>query len=169
MWIFAYGSLLWRPGFPVQQHRRVILQGFSRRLYQGSPDHRGTPVALGRVATLVPSQESCLGLAYRVATQDVEGVLAYLDEREQGGYIRQVLPVQTLGEEEWLNVFVYVANPANPYYLGPAPEEQIAEEIAVRRGPSGSNLEYLLRLDAALQEYGFSDPHISRIAALLRA
>src|SRR5581483_2212492 len=55
LWIFGYGSLLWRPGFPFEEQRAALVRGFARRLAQGSPDHRGTPERLGRVATLEPA------------------------------------------------------------------------------------------------------------------
>jgi cation transport regulator ChaC len=52
-WLFGYASLIWRPDIPVAEAHFAALGGFSRRLYQASPDHRGTPARMGRVATLV--------------------------------------------------------------------------------------------------------------------
>ena len=53
--LFGYASLIWRPDVNFTSSQRACAGGFHRRLWQASPDHRGTPSALGRVATLVPA------------------------------------------------------------------------------------------------------------------
>src|SRR5690606_19916645 len=64
-WIFAYGSLLWRPDFPYNQRRRAAVRGWRRRFWQASPDHRGRPEAPGRVVTLIAEADAlCHGLAF---------------------------------------------------------------------------------------------------------
>jgi cation transport regulator ChaC len=64
--------------------------------------------------------------------------------------------------------FVYVASPTNPHYLGPAPLGRIAEQIRRAHGPSGSNLDYVLRLEATLRALEIRDEHVSALAALLQ-
>src|SRR5581483_11846825 len=66
MWIFAYGSLIFRPDFPWIERRRAFVRGWARRFWQGSPDHRGVPEAPGRVVTLVARDGFCGGCAYRI-------------------------------------------------------------------------------------------------------
>lgn len=167
--LFGYGSLIWRPDFPFRERWPARALGFVRRFWQGSTDHRGVPGAPGRVVTLVPrAGGSCAGVVFRVAAEDRASVLRRLDHREQGGYERLLLRVRPLGGEgPAQRALAWCATAANPNYLGPAPPARIAEEIRLRRGPSGTNLDYALRLAAALREMGASDPHVFEIEGLL--
>ena len=172
LWIFGYGSLLFRPGFPFEERRAARIQGFTRRLDQGSPDHRGTPERLGRVATLERAPEAWVGGAvYRVAPRDEEAVLAQLDHREQGGYERltiDALPIDR-GDASAITATTWIATPDNPYHLGPAPLEIMVAQIRAAVGPSGPNVEYVLRLAEALRAMELADPHVDALARALGA
>ena len=139
MWIFGYGSLIWRPDFPFVEHRMLCLDGWSRRFWQGSTDHRGVPGAPGRVVTLVRGG-TCWGKVYRLHDRDIDRVMARLDVREQGGYHQQIMD---LGD---VQAVTYFAAENNPNWLGPASVDQIARTVCSAVGPSGSNMEYLERL-----------------------
>jgi cation transport regulator ChaC len=168
-WIFGYGSLVWRPAFPHLDKRPGWLDGFARRFWQASTDHRGVPEAPGRVVTLVPSLgERCWGMAYRVAASARGEVLASLDQRESGGFERRSLEVR-LPTGGRLKALVYVAGPGNPNYLGPAPLGAIASQVCCSRGLSGHNVEYVVRLAEALRELGGGDAHVDALVELLRS
>jgi cation transport protein ChaC len=155
-WIFGYGSLVWRPEFPHLERRTSWVHGFARRFWQGSTDHRGVPGAPGRVVTLAREPGArCWGVAYRVGADSVEAVLAQLDHRERGGYDRVDVELHFHGPdgpESRAPGLMYVATARNPNYLGPAPLDEIADQVAVSHGPSGANVDYVLRLAAALRE-----------------
>jgi len=170
IWIFGYGSLVWRPAFPHQDRRPAWIEGFTRRFWQGSTDHRGVPGAPGRVVTLVPEPGArCWGMAYRVHAEQVDAVLETLDIREQGGDERLELSVH-VGDPAGSRVrgLSWVATPANRNYLGPATTAAIAGQVRRSRGPSGPNPEYVLRLAQALRKLGAEDPHVYALEALLR-
>ncbi len=177
LWIFGYGSLVWRPAFAHRERRPAWIRGWSRRFWQGSTDHRGVPGDPGRVVTLVPSADAiCGGMAYRVEAADAEPVLANLDHREKGGYVRRTVALHfdaasaasaEGAEAATAEALVYVATPANPNYLGPAALDRIAAQVRRSHGPSGANVEYVLELAGALRGIGASDPHVFALAALV--
>ncbi len=169
LWIFGYGSLIWRPDFAHVERRVGCLSGWSRRLWQGSPDHRGVPEAPGRVATLHREPGAvCWGAAYRVRREQRDEVLRRLDHRESGGFERHRVSVELKDARgERLSALVYVAGPDNANFLGPASVERIAAQVALATGRSGTNREYVLRLAAALEEIGARDEHVSAVAGLL--
>ena len=169
LWVFGYGSLVWRPAFAYAERRPAYLHGFVRRFWQGSTDHRGVPEAPGRVVTLAAEVGArCWGMAYRVADEDAEAVMGALDHRESGGYERRQVVLHAADTGEPLaEGYVYFATAANPNYLGDAPMAEIAAQVRRSHGPSGANLEYVLRLAASLREHGAEDEHVFELEAAL--
>lgn len=170
MWIFGYGSLIFRPDLPYRERRTAWLRGFSRRFWQGSPDHRGTAEAPGRVVTLVAEEGArCLGVAFDVAPSVAEDVLLGLDHREKAGYRRQTAPLEDRdGRLAIPDALFYVAEAGNPDWVGEAPLEEIARVVAGSVGPSGLNRDYVWSLRDALRALGEPDPHVEALATLLR-
>lgn len=173
-WIFGYGSLIWRPAFRFEQMVPGYITGWARRFWQGSTDHRGVPGAPGRVVTLIPSPGArCWGMAYRVAEAELGEVLRALDHREKGGYARHDVPLHLAdgaaarAEITARSAIVYLATPDNPDYLGAAPLPEIAAQVLASHGPSGPNVEYVLRLADALAAMGAHDEHVTELAALV--
>lgn len=166
-YVFAYGSLLWRPGFEYLDVHRVCVQGYERRFWQASHDHRGTDSHPGRVVTLVPVVGAvCEGLAYRLSDQHREKTLTALDKREQDGYQRVWLPSTVALNGVLDSVLTWVAPAGNPSWVGDEPIALTAELIATRSGLSGSNLEYLLELYSALNRLEIEDAHIQELVRL---
>jgi cation transport protein ChaC len=167
LWVFGYGSLVWRPAFAYVEKRAGMIRGYRRRFWQGSTDHRGTPSDPGRVVTLIPAEAGqCWGMAYRVSSDERTSVLANLDHRERGGFSREQVEVR-FESRAAVSALVYIATESNPNYLGPASEVDIAKQIHASHGPSGSNLEYALRLADGLRAIGAADDHVFAVAALL--
>lgn len=169
MWLFAYGSIIFRPSFRYLERRAAFVRGFTRRFWQGSPDHRGVPGAPGRVATLVEDANAFVGgAAYGIDPEEASAILRELDAREIAGFERRTLPLlDAPGGEAFAEGVTWIATNDNPHFLGPLPEDEIAAFVATRRGPSGENRDYVLKLHHALVELGIDDPHVAAIARKL--
>ncbi len=167
-WIFGYGSLVWRPEFPHLEQRPAFVRGWTRRFWQASTDHRGVPSRPGRVVTLLPEPGAvCWGMGYRLDPDQVDGVLAALDWRERGGYERHEVSLH-FGPDRVEPGLMYVATPANPNYVGSADLSEIAQHVRGAHGPSGTNLDYVLRLAEALRQMVAEDAHVFALERLLR-
>ena len=164
VWLFGYGSLIYKADFPYLERRPATIHGWSRRLWQGSHDHRGTPAHPGRVATLVPEHDAiCMGVAYLVTPATFE----HLDHREKNGYLRFTMTLHFDGGRVAEGI-VYIANPENAAWLGPADDAEIARHVVGAAGPSGRNSDYVRKLAEALRELGADDPHVFGVEARLR-
>ncbi|KAK9533565.1 hypothetical protein VZT92_008676 [Zoarces viviparus] len=150
LWIFGYGSLVWKPDFAYKRSKVGFIKGYKRLFWHGDTFYRGDKEKPGRVVTLVEDQESCTwGVAYEVTDSQIEESLQHLNTREvvMGGYITKM--VEFIPKEKGqgaLLALVYIATSDNPIYLGPASDKEIAAQIATCRGNTGHNMEYLVRL-----------------------
>ncbi|XP_061552491.1 glutathione-specific gamma-glutamylcyclotransferase 1-like isoform X1 [Phycodurus eques] len=150
LWVFGYGSLVWKPDFVYQRRKIGYIKGYKRRFWHGDDFYRGDKENPGRVVTLVKDQEACTwGMAYEVSDAQIKEVLQYLNMREvtMGGYVTEM--VEFFPQEKAKDIIpalVYIATSNSPAYLGPALDQEIANQIAVCRGKTGHNIEYLLRL-----------------------
>lgn len=172
LWLFGYGSLIWKAGFDYRERRPAWIHGWTRRFWQGSHDHRGSPEAPGRVATLVRCDRAvCLGMAYRISP----ATLSALDIREKNGYLRRLTRLHFVdslddnpSDAEATQGLLYLATPDNAAWLGEDSLARMARQIAAAQGPSGPNRDYVLNLDKALRTLGANDAHVSELARRLR-
>jgi len=148
LWVFGYGSLVWKPGFEPGRTLVGSVQGFARRFWQGNETHRGVPGKPGRVATLVEERGvTTHGVALELRGEEA---LEYLNNREMtlGGYSQKITMFQPIPGDTVppFPVLVFVATSVSKYWLGPADPADIAEQVVTSSGPSGHNVEYVLKL-----------------------
>ena len=166
MWVFGYGSLMWDPGFDPAEQQTARLVGWHRSFCMASIHYRGTPEAPGLVLALDRRAGAfCAGVAFRVADQRAEQVMAYLHGRElvSDAYLERLLPVD-LADGRQVMAVTYVIDHAHAQYRAGLTPDQQAATIARARGLTGSNRDYLTNTVTHLQALGLEDADLIDIA-----
>jgi len=159
LWVFGYGSLMWRPGFDYVERHQARIAGYHRAFCVYSYHHRGTPEKPGLVLGLTRGG-ACRGMLYRVDAAKADDTVAYLREREQVTLVyreARVTAVRVEDKARHANVLTYVAEPDHEQYAGRLDAATQAELIAYGEGKSGRNPEYLASMVEHLREMGIRD------------
>ncbi len=166
IWVFAYGSLMWNPGFPHLEVRRGRLYGFHRRFCIYSHVYRGTPERPGLVLGL-DRGGSCEGLAFRVPAGEAVEVMEYLYERElvTDVYIPRWVRIATPDGE--VRAASFVVDRAHQQYTGELELEATAELIRRGVGISGPGIEYLRNTVHHMEALGLATGDLKRILQLI--
>lgn len=170
LWLFAYGSLLWAPGFRPAESPRARLDGWRRRFCMWSHHWRGTPADPGLVLALdAEAGASCEGLALRVAPDEAARVLAAVRGRElvSDAYEERRLPLALEGGRV-VEAVAYVIRRDHHQYAGRLEPDRQAAVIARAQGEKGSNLVYLGNTARHLHEAGIRDSEIEDVWARAR-
>ena len=170
LWVFGYGSLIWRPGFDFIEQVPARLIGEHRALCVYSFDHRGTPEKPGLVLGL-DRGGACRGIAFRVAASRREATIAYLREREQTTHVyREVMRSVWLENEARLRVsaMAYVVDRGHVQYAGRLTLTEQVRYVRQGHGRSGNNRDYVLSTVKSIEAQGFRDPKLHQLADLLR-
>jgi cation transport protein ChaC len=169
-WVFAYGSLMWDPGFPVAEMSQARLEGYSRSFCLLSVVYRGTLEAPGLVLGLDAHPGAhCIGLAMRVAEPDWAETLAGLRERELTtyAYAERLLPLR-LHDGRHVEAVGYVIRRDHDQYAGGLDLSRQAQMIARAHGGRGPNAEYLFNTMRHLAQMGVDDSEMDELARQVR-
>nr|POE99834.1 gamma-glutamylcyclotransferase 2-2 [Quercus suber] len=157
-WVFGYGSLVWNPGFEYDEKVIGYIKDYRRVFDLACIDHRGTPEHPARTCTLEQKEGAiCWGAAYRVEGDPERERLAMEEEDS-------LQPALT-------GVIIFTSTPdreSNKYYLGPAPLEEMARQIATANGPCGNNRDYLFLLEKAMSQIGHEEDMVIELANEVR-
>jgi cation transport protein ChaC len=171
LWIFGYGSLMWRPGFDADETRHARLVGWRRSFCIYSRFHRGTSRRPGLVLGL-DRGGVCEGIAFRVTPENARETLHYLREREQVGsvYREALVPVTLLGEEpREVLALAFLVERAHPSYAGQLSLAQQAHFVRGGLGRSGNNIDYLASTLAHLKQLGIRERELERLQTVVGA
>jgi cation transport protein ChaC len=170
LWVFGYGSLMWRPGFDFRERVEARLTGAHRALCVYSFVHRGTPERPGLVLGL-DRGGACQGIAFRVAATERAKAITYLRGREQvtGVYRESVRRVQLKGEAARpVTALCYVVNRSHVQYAGRLPLEEQLRHIRQGHGVSGPNRDYVIATVAAMEALGLRESELHLLAERLK-
>lgn len=164
LWVFGYGSLMWRPGFEHEERHPALLRGYHRAFCVYSHVHRGTPEKPGLVFGL-DAGGSCRGVAFRVAASRAEETKRYLQAREQVTLVYRdvVKSVELVETRRRINALCFVVDRTHEQYAGRLDFDEQVRLIAEGEGRSGRNPDYLESTVRHLDEAGLSDEGLSRL------
>jgi cation transport protein ChaC len=169
LWVFAYGSLMWRPGFAFLERIEARLLGAHRALCVYSFVHRGTPERPGLVLGL-DHGGTCRGIAYRVSAAERADTIAYLRAREQvtSVYREAMRPIWLKGDaEQRVRALCYVVDRGHAQYAGRLSLEQQLHHVRQGHGHSGANRDYVLATVNALEQLGYRETELHLLAERL--
>jgi cation transport protein ChaC len=162
VWFFAYGSLMWDPGFEPAEVRPALLRGWRRRFCVASVIYRGTPRAPG-LSLGLDRGGSCRGRALRIAEADRPRVLAYLAEREMPEEIYSCRKVRLETPQGPLAAYTLLVNRDHALYVGTLTPDAMAARIARSSGARGPNRDYLEQTVRHLDELGIAEGALHRL------
>jgi glutathione-specific gamma-glutamylcyclotransferase len=169
LWVFGYGSLMWRPGFEFIEQVPARLIGEHRALCVFSFDHRGTPEKPGLVLGL-DRGGACRGVAFRVAAGLRDTTIAYLRSREQTTHVyREVMRSLWLDDDarQRVSALTYVVDRGHVQYAGRLPLKEQLRIVQQGHGRSGNNRDYVLSTVRAIEAQGFRDGQLHQLALML--
>ena len=165
LWVFAYGSLIWKPAFEFDDRRPCLLHGWHRSFclnlngWRATPDQPGLMLALDRGG-------SCTAMTLMPDPADWRAELALIWRREMltGAYRPRWIKLKTDVGPIW--GIAFVINPHHDRYIGRQPDETVVHLLRTGRGVLGSCREYLDNTVGDLHALGIRD---RRLESLQRA
>ena len=169
LWVFGYGSLMWRPGFAFETSTHGLLKGAHRSLCVYSEFHRGTKEQRGLVLGL-DRGGACRGIVFRVKAGAEQETIGYLREREQvtAVYVEAYRKVKLLDDSDrTVDALTYLVDRNHAQYAGALPLEEQLRLVRGGKGQSGANIDYVLNTLRHLEAEGVHDPRLAALAARL--
>lgn len=172
-WLFAYGSLIWRPEIEHVEARVGVARGWHRSfcfrisLFRASPEQPGFMMALDRGG-------QCKGVLYRLPAEGLRAQVERLIRREMP--IRHAVDAPPTNVPRWIRIaaedgplraLAFVANPRGAIYCGRMPPDEVADALATACGSRGSCAEYLYNTIVHLEEHDIHDRTLWRLQALV--
>jgi cation transport protein ChaC len=170
LWVFGYGSLMWRPGFAYLERVSARLIGLHRALCVFSFVHRGTPERPGLVLGL-DRGGMCRGIAYRVAAAARTETIAYLRSREQvtSVYLETMRRIELEDRvRSRVRALCYTVDRSHVQYAGRLTLAESLHHVRQGHGRSGPNRDYVLETVRALEGLGYRETELHRLAEQLK-
>src|SRR5260221_1199742 len=162
-YVFAYGSLMWRPDFLFADVWPATLFGYHRSFCIRSTHYRGSENCPGLVLGL-DRGGMCRGRLYRIAAHEAVAAAVYLHDREMvsGCYLPKWLTLHRADGIKQMGL-AYVADPHHWQYAGKLPDDQIVAMIAKACGSARRNIVYLRNTVEHLDDIGLRGSRLHRI------
>ena len=169
LWLFAYGSLIWKPEFPIVETRKAIANGWQRAFSLKVEQFRGTSEQPGYMMCL-DRGGTCEGLALRLFDDDLPAQIHALLFREIGSHkaLEGVRWIDVQTADGYIRALAFYAQPLLlDNYAENRPLAEVAYALARACGHWGSGAEYLFNTVSRLEAQGIHDPNLWQLQELV--
>ncbi|WP_313282232.1 gamma-glutamylcyclotransferase [Delftia tsuruhatensis] len=162
LWIFGYGSLIWRPDFDFCERRTARVFGWHRALKMWSTINRGTPQNPGLVFGML-SGGSCRGMVFRIPRHHGHDVMRKLWQREMANavYDPRWLPCRT--GQGTVQALAFTLSRQSPNHTGELAPEDYRRIFSEAKGIYGSTHDYARATFDELKRLGIRDRALQRL------
>ena len=168
LWLFGYGSLIWRPEFGFAERRAASVHGWHRALKMWSRVNRGSVQTPGLVFGLL-SGGSCRGVVFRVPKDEGLETLKRLWLREMPTGVYDPKWLQCGTAEGPVRALAFTLSRRSPNFTGELSDERYRHIFANAVGRYGSSLDYARQTLLELQRHAIHDVALARLVALAAA
>jgi cation transport protein ChaC len=167
-WLFAYGSLIWKPAFDPVEHCRAAAYGWHRAFTMQLTRWRGTPEQPGLMMVLEPGG-CCIGVAYRLPDGNDHEQMVRLLKREtasrEGIHAIRWITVETPRRK--VQALSFWTGIEGPFRVEKQDHRRVAAILAKACGHVGSGAEYLFQTVSKLEEHGIRDRNLWQLQRLV--
>jgi cation transport protein ChaC len=168
LWVFAYGSLIWKPAIATTDHRHAVAHGWHRSFCLQLTRWRGSPAQPGLMMGLKRGGR-CKGIVHRIADDDRQGLLVRLLHREVGNdkHLTGVRWINVDTDQGRVRALTFWAEPIGLDNWVDLPLSQVARILARACGHIGSGAAYLFHTVSKLDELGIRDGNLWRLQQMV--
>lgn len=170
IWLFAYGSLIWKPEIEHAEERVATARGYHRAFCIHQTRWRGTLEQPGLMMGLMRGGQ-CRGVAFRLPDGDPAEMVSRLIRREMTAkpptYLPTWLKLDTSYEP--LTALGFAVNPQGRTFAGKHSDADVARILARACGHMGSGADYLFQTVRNLESRGIHDRRLWRLQQLVAA
>jgi cation transport protein ChaC len=166
LWVFGYGSLIWRPEFDFAEQRPARVHGWHRALRMWSRINRGTPERPGLVFGLL-SGGCCRGMVFRISQHAGSDTLNRLWSREMATAVYDPRWLMAHTPQGPVRALAFTLSRRSPSHTGELSEEEYRTIFAQAQGIYGTTLDYAHRTLEELRRHDIRDRNLERLLKLI--
>lgn len=162
LWVFGYGSLIWRPEFDFSERRSAHVHGWHRALKMWSTINRGTPQTPGLVFGMLPGG-SCQGMVFRIPRAQGDAAMRKLWLREMPNAVYDPRWLQCRTPEGSVKALAFTLSRQSPHHTGELAPDEYRRIFSQAQGIYGTTLDYAQATHEQLQRMGIDDKALKRL------
>ena len=162
LWVFGYGSLIWRPDFDFAERRAAHVHGWHRALKMWSTINRGTPQVPGLVFGML-SGGSCQGMVFRIPRNAGDEVMRKLWQREMPNAVYDPKWLACKTPQGTVKALAFTLSRQSPHHTGELAPDEYRRIFSEAQGIYGTTFDYARATFDELQRLGIDDKALKRL------